>query len=54
MAVKTPTIRPDRIRNDAMYCATRSVITRQPAITTTTVISAVSSTIQIDSPSMPR
>ncbi len=37
-----------------MYCATRSVITRHPAMTTITVMSAVSRTSQIERPSMPR
>ena len=32
-----------------MYCATRSVMTRQPAMTTITVMSAVSRTSQTDS-----
>ena len=37
-----------------MYCATLSSITSQPAITTNTVMIAVSSTNHTDSPSTPR
>ena len=37
-----------------MYCGTRSVMTCQPAMTTITVMNAVSSTSQTDRPSMPR
>ena len=36
-----------------MYCATRSVMTSQPAITTMTVMNAVRITNQTDSPSTP-
>ena len=43
-AQHTPLIRPDRIRKAPMYWFTRSVITSQPAITTMTVMKAVSST----------
>ena len=45
---------PERIRNAALYCATRLSMTSQPAITTITVVNAVSSTNQIDMPSTPR
>jgi hypothetical protein len=37
-----------------MYCATRSSITFQPAITTITVMKAVSSTNHTEMPSTPR
>ncbi len=50
----TPTMSPDRIRNAAKYCATFFLITSQPAITTITVISAVSTTNHIEMPSIPR
>ena len=53
-AQKTPTNRPDRIRKAAMYGATRSVITCQPATTTTMLMKAVSNTNQTDRPSTPR
>src|SRR5690606_29944933 len=45
---------PDRIRKEAMYCDTRLVMTSHPASTTITVMKAVSSTNQIEMPSMPR
>ncbi|MNR67012.1 hypothetical protein D3C85_1907820 [compost metagenome] len=53
-AQNTPTIRPDRIRNAAMYSATRSVITSQAEITTITVMNEVSTTNHIEIPSTPR
>jgi len=53
-AQNTPTIRPDRIRKAAMYCATRLVMTSQPASTTMMVMNAVRSTNHIEMPSMPR
>lgn len=45
---------PERIRNAARYCDTFFVITSQPAITTMTVMSAVSTTNHIEMPSTPR
>ena len=53
-AANTPTMIPDRIRNAPMYWCTRSVITSQPAITTMSVMKAVSSTNQMEMPSTPR
>jgi hypothetical protein len=53
-AQNTPIITPDRIRNEAMYWLTRSVMTSQPAITTTSVMNAVSSTTHTEMPSTPR
>ncbi|MOA07677.1 hypothetical protein D3C78_1273860 [compost metagenome] len=53
-AQNTPIISPDRIRNAAMYWFTRSVMASQEAITTTTVMKAVSGTNQNDRPSRPR
>ncbi len=45
---------PESIRNEARYCETFSVMTSQPATTTMTVISAVSTTNHIEMPSTPR
>jgi len=42
------------IRKAAMYCATLSWITCQPAITTSTVTKLFSSTSGIEMPSTPR
>ncbi|MNV67340.1 hypothetical protein D3C71_1601400 [compost metagenome] len=53
-ALKTPIIRPDRIRNAPMYWLTRSVMDSHEAITTITVIKAVSGTNQNEIPSTPR
>ena len=53
-AQKTPIMIPERIRNAPMYWLTRSVMTSHAEITTMTVMNAVSSTNQTDSPSMPR
>mgnify|MGYP003342289642 CR=1 FL=1 len=50
----TPFISPDRIRNEAMYCATFFWMTSQPAITTSTVVKLLSSSSSSDTPSMPR
>ena len=54
VAQNTPIIRPERIRKDAMYCATFSSMTSQPATTTMTVMKAVSSGNQTEMPSTPR
>ena len=53
-AANTAFIRPDMIRNAAMYWATRTVITSQPAHTTSTVMKLFSSTNSIEMPSTPR
>ncbi|MCY1515812.1 hypothetical protein D9M68_504140 [compost metagenome] len=53
-AENTPIMKPDRIRNAPMYWFTRSVITSQAEITTTTVMNEVNSTSHSDMPSMPR
>src|SRR6218665_77595 len=53
-ALNTPIIRPDRIRNAPMYWFTRSVMACQEAITTITVVKAVSGTNQNEMPSTPR
>jgi hypothetical protein len=53
-ALNTPIIRPDRIRKAAMYWLTLRVITSQPAITTITLMKAVSSTNHSEMPSTPR
>jgi hypothetical protein len=47
-------MKPDRNRNDAMYWATRSCITSQPAITTRIVVKLLSRISSSDMPSMPR
>jgi len=49
-----PFIRPDMIRNAAMYCATFVWMTSQPAITTITVMKAFRITNQTEMPSTPR
>jgi len=53
-AAKTPLMRPDMIRKAAMYCATLSSITRQPAITTSTVMKLFNRISGIEMPSTPR
>ena len=53
-AVKTPTIKPLRIRKAPMYWLTRSVMTSHPASTTTGVMNAVSNTNHKEMPSTPR
>jgi len=49
-----PFIRPDMIRNAAMYCETLFWITCQPAATTMMVMKALSSTKSTEMPSTPR
>ena len=49
-----PFIRPDMIRKAAMYWATFSLITSQPAITTMTVMKALRMTNHTEMPSTPR
>ena len=53
-AVNTPIISPERMRKAPMYWLTRYSITSQPAITTMTVMKAVSNTNQREMPSTPR
>ena len=53
-AVNAPLMRPDWIRNAAMYCATRVWITFHPAHTTTSVIRLFRGTSSIEKPSTPR
>ena len=53
-AQNTPLTSPDMIRNAAMYCATRLVITSQPAQTTSTVIRLFSRMNSTEMPSTPR
>ncbi len=54
MAQNTPIIRPDRIRKEPMYWATRSSITCHADTTTTHWMKAVSGTNHSDKPSTPR
>ena len=54
MALNTPIIKPLRIRKAPMYWFTRSVITSQAEMTTTTLMNAVSSTNHSEIPSTPR
>ena len=53
-AANTPCIRPSMIKKAAMYCAGLNSMTSQPAITTITVMNAVSTINQTDKPSTPR
>ena len=49
-----PLMSPDMMRNAAMYCATRTLITSHPAHTTSSVMKALRMTNSTEMPSTPR